>query len=511
MAKVLSKYVYVGGLKCQKWLWLKFNAPEKLPPQDENMSHLFDQGNEVGLLAQQLFKNGADANPDNSSDIFANDERTRALLKEGKIIFEAGFLTEDKKCYARADVFVPVDANKGIWDLYEVKQGTSVKDEHIEDVAFQKYCYENSGAGIKIRNCFVVHVNNEFIKNGVINPGKLFKTQDVTINVKDIMDDVPGKIKKMFEIIALKKCPEHEPGKYYCDDSYGVHENDEFYKKHPKMDIFQLVRAGQKAVDLFNAGVLHIKDIPEACKLNDKQKIQKQCHTNSKAYHDVKEIKKFLDSLKYPLYFMDFETYSTAIPLHDGTRPYQNVPFQFSVHVVEKQGAKAKHYSFLHRGKGDSREEFMKELKACMGVKGTVLAFNAPFEKTILKECAEFLPKHKKFVDNISERLIDLIVPFRNFFYYHPSQKGSSSLKKVLPAITGQSYDDLEISEGSSASLQYLHTIVGHHTSRGKAGVEVSVQEAERKKLLKDLELYCGRDTEGMIWIVEKLREMIGE
>ena len=115
--KILSKYIYVGGLACQKWIWLKFNAPEKLQPTDESQSHIFDQGNEVGLLAQKIFKNGVDANPDNDYNVFANDKRTRALIKEGKVLFEAGFLTEDGKCYARADALVPVDVKNGIWDI----------------------------------------------------------------------------------------------------------------------------------------------------------------------------------------------------------------------------------------------------------------------------------------------------------------------------------------------------------------------------------------------------------
>jgi len=200
---------------------------------------------------------------------------------------------------------------------------------------------------------------------------------------------------------------------------------------------------------------------------------------------------------------MDFETYQTAIPLHENSRPWQQIPFQFSVHVLNKPGEKAKHYSFLHHGKGDPRQDFMKELKACMGTKGSVLAFNASFETGILENCAEFLSEYKKVVDNISERMIDLIVPFRNFFYYHPSQNGSASLKDVLPALTGQGYDDLEISGGTAASLKYLHAIVGYHLGH------TQVPEAERAKILRDLEKYCGRDTEGMIWIVEKLREII--
>lgn len=199
---------------------------------------------------------------------------------------------------------------------------------------------------------------------------------------------------------------------------------------------------------------------------------------------------------------MDFETYATAIPLYDGLKPYQQVPFQFSLHLIEKEGKKAKHYSFIAEGSGDPRPEFLKELKKVWGEKGSVIVYNQSFEQTVLKKLAEYYPLYKSWVDSIVNRMIDLLIPFRSFAYYHPKQKGSASIKYVLPVLTGATYEDFEIANGSEASLEYLFI------THGSYGGEKATPE-EIKKVRANLERYCGRDTEGMIWILEKLKRLI--
>lgn len=198
---------------------------------------------------------------------------------------------------------------------------------------------------------------------------------------------------------------------------------------------------------------------------------------------------------------MDFETYMTAIPLYKGIKPYQQIPFQFSVHIVDKKG-KTKHISFIAQGTDDPRKEFAKNLKKALGKKGTIIAFNQGFEQGRLNEIAAFMPKYSKWVESINERMIDLLVPFRNFDYYNPIQHGSASIKNVLPALTGKSYQDNEIKGGASASVLYFYAIHGK-----KYGLRPSQQEID--KIMKDLEEYCGLDTEGMIWIVDRLRELV--
>ncbi|MFH0869116.1 MAG: DUF2779 domain-containing protein, partial [archaeon] len=237
-------------------------------------------------------------------------------------------------------------------------------------------------------------------------------------------------------------------------------------------------------------------------KLNDKQMIQHGCIKTHKEHIHKEEIKRFLDTMKYPLYFLDFETFSASIPIHDGTRPYQQIPFQFSLHVITKKGAKPKQYSYLAETSADPRKEFAEKLIEVLGDKGSIIAYNSGFEERVLKELAEFLPKHHAKIMSYIERLVDLLQPFRDFYYYSPKQKGSASLKVVLPALTGKSYDDLEIGEGTSAALKFLHITQG---SPGE-----TITQAEIKKVRADLLDYCALDTEGMIWIVEKLRKISG-
>ena len=219
--------------------------------------------------------------------------------------------------------------------------------------------------------------------------------------------------------------------------------------------------------------------------ISDKQGIQHACEQKNEVYIHQEGLKHFLNTLKGTLYYLDFETFSTAVPLLDGTKPYQQIPFQFSLHV------NGEHHEFLG-DKLDCRLEFLKELKKVLGSTGTIVTYNQSFEIGRLRELGAAFPEYKDWVESVVVRIVDLIVPFRQFHYYNPKQKGSCGLKKVLPAITGKDYSHLEINDGGTASLSYLNMIYNN-------GPDV------RNNLLK----YCELDTEGMVWIVDELRGLI--
>ena len=491
----LTKSSYVMALGCPKAVWLKFNRPEALPKINEETQHRFDEGHKVGELAKSLFKNGIDIDEIIPSK---NDKISRALLAKKKPLFEAGFFHKNKRCYARADILVPVTT--GVWDILEVKSSTGVKDYHIHDLSFQKYCYES--AGLKIRKCNVVHINKEYVRNGEIDPREFFARTDVTENVSQLMPELPSRIKTVFDTIKLKECPEFMKGEEYHDDPDGIHADDKFCREHPDLDIFDLYRGGKKAIELFNAGILRIKDIPTDHELNDKQAIQYKTHSSNTHHIDHEEIRSFMKLLKYPLYFIDFETYNTAIPLYDGLRPYQQIPFQFSVHVMAKKAQKPKHYSFIAEGSDDPRLMFLKQLKNAVGTKGSVVVYNQVFEQTVLKHLVTEHQEYARWAHSTINRMVDLLVPFRGFAYYHPSQKGSASLKYVLPALTGVTYENFEIANGSQASLTYLFITHGSYE-----GEKASTKEI--KETRANLEKYCGQDTEGMIKVLEKLEGFV--
>jgi len=204
-------------------------------------------------------------------------------------------------------------------------------------------------------------------------------------------------------------------------------------------------------------------------------------------------IKDFLGLLEYPLYYLDFETFSTAIPIYDGTRPYQNIPFQFSLHVQADPDSELEHYWYLADGNGDPRLGLLSTLHKYIGSNGSIVAYNKSFEENILKELAAAFSEYKEWVSSILPRLIDLMIPFRNFAYYNPLQHGSASLKKVLPSITGSGYENLAIAKGDDASLAYLDMASGN------------LPDEEREKIKNDLLAYCGLDSEAMAKIVDRL------
>lgn len=485
---VLTKSKYVQGINCSKQIWLLFNDKTRISQISESLQHRFDEGHLVGELAKSLYPKGIDLEEIKSRENVVS--KSKDLLKKRRPLFEAGFVF--KNCYSRADILVPVNDDE--WDVYEVKSGTKVKDDNLNDISFQKYCYD--GSSLKIRKCFVLHINNQYVRNGDIEPKELFVATEVTELVEELLKDIEYKIDEMIKVIKSPKCPEMDVGKY-CEDPYECHHDDKFWKKNSKCNILSLYRGGKKSVELFNQGVLELRDIPKSVKLNKKQITQIECDASNQTHLDKGLISEFLDTAQYPLYFLDFETYSTAIPLYDNLKPYQRIPFQFSLHIVNKKGDNPVHHSFIAQGNQDPREEFINTLKSLLGKKGSIVVYNQGFEKGVLREVAEVYTQYEVWVNSIDKRFWDLLVPFQSFSYYNPSQKGSASIKRVLPAVTGESYSDLEIGDGETASRKYLYVIHKNKTSK-----------EERKKVMDDLEIYCSLDTEGMIWIFDKLKEI---
>lgn len=486
--KILSKSKYLNGIQCSKLLWISVNAKDKLPGVDESKQKLFDEGHIVGEFAKKLFPEGIDIE---DTDFSKNLEETKKLLKENKPLFEPAFMID--RLYSRADILEPV---KEGWNIIEVKSSTEVKDVNIQDVAFQKYVYEK--AGLKINKCFLLHINNQYVKQGEINPSDLFVKEDISLDVAEEIKLVPERVKQMLEVIDSKE-PVVKIGDF-CKKPYECAMKEECWAFLPKENsVFDLYRGGQKSWELFEEGILAIKDIPARTKLNDKQQIQLECEKTQKTHINEKAINEFIKTLKYPLYFLDFETYQTAIPLYDGLKPYQQIPFQFSVHKIDSKGKKT-HFSFISSGKKDPRKKFINAINRKVGTKGSIIVYNQVFEQGRLKEIGEFFPLEKEHVDKIIARMIDLLIPFRNFEYYNRKQEGSASIKYVLPAMTDMTYKGMEIANGGQASIRYAY--ITHGDIKGN-----KAKKGEIKKVRDDLKKYCALDTEAMVKILGGLKE----
>jgi hypothetical protein len=484
----LSKTKFLEGLQCHKLLWYEYNRKEDFPGIDPSTQFVFDQGKEVGRLAQKMFPGGILLERDPFPERYC--DQSEEALRFRKPVFEAGFIF--KKTYAIVDILVP-NGSDG-WDLIEVKSSTRVKDEHLYDIAFQKYVL--GGAGINLHKCFLVHINSDFVKDGEINPEEFFEKEDVTAQAEELRPTIEHGVEEMLEIIRQKDVPKVSIGPH-CSAPYECPLEGVCWAFLPQDHVFMLYRGNKLAYELYEDGILSLRDISDRPDLSPNQLIQVNSHKTGTPYVDKKAIKLFLSDLSYPLYFLDFETIAPAIPVYEGTGPYQNMPFQFSLDIVEREGTEPKHYSYLAPGTSDPRPEILKQLKGLLGSEGSIIAYNAVFEKNILEEAAGEFSEFKDWYTQLELRFVDLLIPFRSFSYYHPKQEGSASLKNVLPALTKNGYKGLEIADGQMASQEYYRVTF----SQG-------ITKDEKQCIYQALEKYCNLDTQGMIDILGALRKL---
>ncbi len=483
MPKFLTKGDYILGLECPAVLWTKKNAPDRLPENTEFDLYRMHQGIDAGKLAQSWWPDGVEIeHTGNWSDMVA---KTKALILARKITFEATFIVGRLMC--KVDALIPV--GKDDWELVEVKSSNSVKDEHQDDVAFQKYVLEK--AGLQVSRAHLMHLNREYVREGDLDLKSLFIMENLTDNLSDASDAVEENVRELLAVIDAPKPPEPKLGErcaspidcpVCCARVEGKEIVDLYYNK-------------RKAYGLLEHGITKFSEVDKE-ELNDKQRVQQIAIATKMPQVDKDKLAKWLSKLVYPLYFFDFETYSTAVPGLDGLRPWQQVPFQFSLHIRKSPDAEMEHFEFLaETGPGapmDPRDALMAALNK-IGDEGSILAHHSSFEKRILDELSQRFPDESKWLHERMGRLADLEEPFKNFWYYHPEQHGSTSIKMILPALVGKSYEGMEIGAGDDASLAFIHL---------REGI---IAGEEANKLRQSLLVYCKQDTQSMVDILEVL------
>jgi hypothetical protein len=375
--------------------------------------------------------------------------------------------------------------------LIEVKSTVDVKDVHIQDVAFQALLLAN--VGLRVGKCWIMHLNRPYIRRGELKPEELFIKQDVTEAVEGLSRSITDKIEELQKTLGAPLCPDVRIGPH-CDSPFTCPLHERCWSTLPEHNVTELYRGKKHGFDLLNREIVRISEIPESEHLTAIQRIQKDVVRNGEPHIQEQAIQRFLKEIKFPAYFLDFETFQMALPPYDGANPWQQIPFEFSLHVIQSFDAQIEHHLFLAEGVDDPRPEFLLRLKKVLGKSGSIIAFNAQFEKRVLRESSDYLAQYSAWVRETEKRFVDLLIPFRAFRYYHPAQRGSASMKAVLPALVGDSYDTLEIREGGTASLEFCRIAFGE------------VTDAEVRRVRRNLEVYCSQDTLGMVKILRALQ-----
>ena len=299
----------------------------------------------------------------------------------------------DRLC--EIDILLPVKG--GRFDLYEVKSSTGLKDEFLPDIAFQAHVARK--AGLDIRKCHLITINSGYVRRGEIREMELFTVQDVTQEIAPHVAEVPANVLKAQKIIASKTCPNIRIGSHCADCPLKKLPNLCWKNVHAEpTNIFDLYRLPSKrAFGWFHDGFLKSAELPDDYPLSDKQGIQIKAEKSKKPHLNQKAIREFCKRLQFPLFFLDFETFASPIPMLDQSRPYEAIPFQFSLHIIRKNlDEKPQHISWIWEGDvpEDPREEMLHCLMHLLERKGSIVAYNAPFEKGVLKQAVALYPDY---------------------------------------------------------------------------------------------------------------------
>lgn len=440
-------------LRHPAWLWIKKHDPKKIPPVDENTQAMFDAGHQFEPFAESLFPEGVSLGFSDFDEYRSLPKRTQDAIDRGdQVLFQPRFEWNDFTCIC--DIVSFVGDNEV--DLYEIKASTKAKPEHEFDLAFQTAVLE--GTGLKVRNISVIHVNNQYVRKGEIKADEITAFTDITEAVRSKGNATAKHMAQAIEVVQSSAMPDPDP---------------KFAKLGSKKDwmlIYQNI-----------VGTSDDITTEEVTPVIDKE-----------------FIKQFLGELEYPLYFLDYETMSGLIPYFDGHRPYQQVPFQYSLHILESPDAELTQNEYLHRDNSDPSRPLTEQLIADIGDKGSVVVWFEGFEKARNSELGDMLPEYKESMEAINKRVVDLMIPFKLKWYDDPRFNGSASIKQVLPVLCPHlSYKKLGIQEGGSAQRLWMEAVLDD-------------KRADQKdQILEDLIEYCKLDTLAMVEIYNCLKELV--
>lgn len=462
---IITKTDFVRYFECPLYAWLWRNRPELR--EECKKSRIAIQGYEIEKIARSYFC-------------------------EEDVAFQVEAKTD--KYLARADIFKENgDSKRG--HIFEVKSSTKKKKEHVEDLCFQVNVFRQ--AGFEIISANLILVNSDYVYQEAmgLEAENFLKVEDLTKEVFEKTDNVEFQMKKAYKdltsarepcIAVLKKAFKNPPPEKL----------DEYYRRRvPEFSIYDVSRISKRNLEVLSErNVMRIKDIPDDFPLPPNQNVQVQLTKKETNFIDRGWIEEELANLEYPLYFLDYETINPAIPFLDKHTPYQQITFQYSLHVINEPGAELSHFDFLHNKKTNPALPLLEKLSKNIGEKGSILVWNKSFEAACNTTMAETCPKYKGFIDSINKRLYDLMVIFKEK-YVDYRFKGSVSIKNVLPVLAPDlSYKKLDIQHGSMAM---------------DAIVDLIEEKRENLESLEgELKAYCKLDTLAMVKIFEALKNL---
>lgn len=507
--KVLSKSRYTLSRQCQKALWLSAYDKDK-QTVDPSLQARFEEGNMVGDLAMGLFgpyvdvtvKTGA-----GSLDLDSMIQRTKDCLdNDVENICEASFAFDD---YCLGSHYCAVDIlhkNGSAYDIYEVKSssddGLNEKnsDEYLKkyicDIAYQKWVLQK--CGINVGSCFLIRINSEYTRKDTLSIADLFCIKNMDKYVNDEYDRVEQNVEKAIQTLICPSEPSVSIG-LQCSNPYECLFKNYCFKDVPKPSVLDLYKMKKEIRwDFYNEGKKLFSDLTDEDLGNS---VFRHNQVKGVPYINKKEILKFLKTLSYPLYFLDFETMMFAVPPYKNLKPYQQIPFQYSLHYRTSYDGTIFHTEYLAESDKDPRREIAERLCSDIPKNVCVLAYNKTFECGRLKELAALFPDLAKHLLCIEKNIKDLIDPFKAGHYYLPAMGGSCSIKSVLPALFP-----------NDASFDY-HNLSGGVQNGGDAmtifPLIKNMSEPQKTQTRKALLDYCKLDTLAMVKILEKLYDEV--
>ena len=492
------------GNQCPKALWLLKKKKYVLSPPDSSQEALFQQGHQVGELAQKLYPGGQRMYQEGQPFATRFTLTSQSLQAGLKTLYEASFKINNLMCMVDILHFGP----KG-WELIEVKSSTKAKDEHVEDLAFQ-YAIVHL-AGVKLSCVKLVYLNNSYIRKNTLDINKLFCTQNLTDEILNRQSKIKETIKALMKVCSQYKEPEQALGEH-CIKPYTCDAKAYCWKGLEKETVFQLNHLTWKErFELYNQGKVFFKDLlldpaTYSCETNTDDvsskhalsQIMIKAHSHQQTHFEKKSLQNFLDNLAYPIAFLDFETFQYPVPLFKNCKTYQQIPFQFSMHLLNSPFDQLSHKEFIAEPEEDPRLSFCKALIQAVPKHASVMVYNAQFEASIISLLQEWFPFYYDSLQCIKNRLVDLMLPFKEKQWYDPAFNGRYSIKVVYPTlINNKAYETLNISNGLEASQFYLSCVLA---SQNNAPHTFVTQK-------DDLLAYCKQDTLAMVELLTVIKK----